>query len=167
MNLTIGAAICLYEFNPTPDSLNEGLLLFFLAVISDGAACLWGYWPYAALSAYALFSGFLTRPAGRLLWVLGVLATYPWLIKGRDAESLPPSHRKSVTAFLATALLGLYAAIHVFALDHGSILLGLGLGPRNRGALPGWLTIPLTALVRFEYETELYFGQLCQQGESL
>jgi hypothetical protein len=146
-NLTLAAAICLYEFNPVPDSLNMGLLLFFLAVLSSGAAWLWGYWPYAALSAYALFSTFLTLPAGRLMWALGVLAIYPWLIKGCDAGSLPPSHRKSVTAFLAVALLGLYAAIHVFALDHRSSLLGLGPVWRNRGELPVWLTASLTAMV--------------------
>lgn len=147
VNLIIGAAILLYEINEYPDRLNLTLLMFFLALLSGAAAWRWGFWPYAALSAYALFSGILALPAGRLLWVLGLLVSYRRLNVGCDAESLTPSHRKSAAAFLTVAIVALYAAVHVFILDPGRMLLGLGLAGGNPGELPRWLTIPLTALV--------------------
>ncbi len=145
VNLFTGAAILLFEFNKHSDRLDLTLLTFLLALLAGLAAWRWGISSYAALSAYALFSAVLALPAGRLLLILVVVASYRLLITGCDAASLPPTHRRSAAVFLTVAIIALYAAAHVFLLDRGSPVLGLMVG--NHDGFPRWFTIPLTALL--------------------
>lgn len=82
LNLMVGIGIFLYEIDFLQYQDTSTLLLFLLALLSAAAAWFWGYWPYAALSAYSLFHASITLPAGRLLWIVGLLALYRPLTAG-------------------------------------------------------------------------------------
>ncbi len=119
--------------------------LFIFALVTGAAAWRWGYWPYAALSAYFTASSICSLPAGRWLWLAAVLVAYKGLVAAYDSPRLPPSLRRSSAAFLAVCLLALYAAVNVFMLDHQSSGIFFSYQSTTADPFPRWLSIVLTA----------------------
>ena len=108
-----------------------GVTLLLLAALAAYAlaASRWGSPVYALLAAIAFFLLLARAPAGRLLWVaMGVAMT---LVFARvlDRPSWAPSHRACAAALVAGGLLGVYAAVNLYALDHRLVesLRGAGL----------------------------------------
>ncbi len=146
-NLILGAAILLYETHWFPDQ--DAILLVWIIVcaISSCAAWLWGYWPYAALSALSLFSAIVALRGGRLIWIFLVAALYPGIVVAWESAELPPSLRKSAAAFLAVCILTLYAAENVYLSDQKISHFTTGGGGWSEWFHPRWLSIGLTATI--------------------
>jgi hypothetical protein len=146
LNLAVGIALILFEHYRIHIDLGLLLFLFLIAMVCFAAAWIWGYWPYAALSAALLFVAILSPKDGRFLCIVVAGALYPWLLKRSDSAQLPPSLRKCTTAFLAVAILALYAAINVYLLDQNAFS-GFFFPLQPRESFPRWLAIILTAAV--------------------
>jgi hypothetical protein len=117
------------------------LLFLFLSFLAGAAGWNWGYWPYAAISALSLFIAMLRLP--EVLWIIFILISYHWLVRGCDSTKLPPSIRKCSAAFLAVSLAGLYAAVNIFLIDQHSF----DDWSHETISHPRWLFIILTAVV--------------------
>jgi hypothetical protein len=133
-----------------------GMTLLVLAALAAYAlaAWRWGSPAYAFLAAISFFLLLARAPSGRLLWVaMGVAMT---LIFARllDHPSWAPSHRQCAAVLVGSGLLGVYAAVNLYALDHRLVesLQGAGVGlpgPRFQeriGAMVGTAVLPVAVL---------------------
>jgi MFS family permease len=133
-----------------------GMTLLLLAALAAYAlaAWRWGSPAYAVLAAISFFLLLARAPSGRLLWVaMGVAMT---LVFARvlDDPSWTPSHRGCAAVLVVSGLLGVYAAVNLYALDHKLVenLRGAGLdfsGPRFQEriwAMVGTAVLPVAIL---------------------
>ncbi|MGZ6971772.1 MAG: hypothetical protein ACXVID_08925, partial [Thermoanaerobaculia bacterium] len=133
-----------------------GMTLLLLAALAAYAlaAWRWGSPAYAVLAAISFFLVLARAPSGRLLWVaMGVAMT---LVFARvlDDPSWAPSHRACAAVLVVSGLLGVYAAVNLYALDHRLVekLQGAGLGlpgPRFQeriSAMVGTAVLPVAVL---------------------
>ncbi len=147
LNLVMGLVVFLLHWHGLPENQASMLVFLFCAVLTAGAAWVWGYWPYASISAACLFLVVAPLPAGRLLWVAVALLLCKPLISGWDSARLPPALRKSCAAFLAVSLVGAYVAINTYSLDQKLTDFLFIAGSANAQFLPRSLSIVLTGLV--------------------
>jgi hypothetical protein len=136
---------------PSSLSLRHIFPGFFLsAVLLAAAAWRWGYPLYAAAATAALLTALARLPFGRLLWIVLPLAAAPRILHLAASPRLPPAHRKSWTAALLMALIGLYAAVHIGCWEEQLIeemgQLRFVPAPPQNNAL-WWLSVAATALV--------------------
>ncbi len=78
----------------------------------------WGSPVYAGLAGISFFLLLARAPLGRLLWVAGGVALTLAFERFLDRSSWSPSHRRSAAVLVAAGLLGAYAAVNLYALDH-------------------------------------------------
>lgn len=134
----------------------EGMTLLLLAALAACAfaAWRWGSPVWAFFAAVSLFLLLGRAPAGRLLWVVcGVGLTFLFE-RFLDRPSWAPSHRRCAAALVVAGLLGVYAAVNLYALDHRFVenLRGAGLdllGPRFQEriwAMVGTAVLPVAVL---------------------
>jgi len=147
IGVLVGLLLVTDKLGLSMDQHTLTLHLFAFAFVSGLAAWRWGYWPYAALAAYFGSTSIFMLPAGRLLWIAAVLAASRCLTMGSDSPTLPPSLRKSATAFLTVCLLALYAGVNVLGLDQGLSGLFFGLWSPSAGFFPRWMSIVMTAML--------------------
>ncbi len=147
LNLMIGLAVLFLHDHGLPENQSSMILCFLFAVLTAGAAWIWGYWPYAAISAACLFFVFAPLPAGRLIWVAVVLFSYRPLISGCDSARLPPALRRASAAFLVVSLVCAYVAINTYSVDQKLTDSLFRSGRPNPQFFPRPLSIILTCLV--------------------
>jgi hypothetical protein len=99
------------------------------------AAWRWGSPGYAGFAGISLFILLARAPSGRLLWIAGGVALTLVFERVLDRPSWSPSHRRCAAVLVAVGLLGAYAAVNLYSLDHRLVenLRGSGpdaLGPR-------------------------------------
>ena len=94
---------------------------FALIILLGLAAWRLGYLVYAGAATVFLFVFLSTLSVPRLFWMIvgAVAAAVPAFTM--DREELSPSHRHCLMAVLAVSLSALYAALNVFAVEHGLI----------------------------------------------
>ncbi|MCM3875867.1 MAG: hypothetical protein NEA02_05550 [Thermoanaerobaculia bacterium] len=93
------------------------LLLASLALWSL-AAWRWGSPVWAFLAAVSLFLLLGRAPAGRLLWIVSGVALTFLFERVLDRPSWAPSHRRCAAVLVVAGVLGVYAAMNLYALDH-------------------------------------------------
>jgi hypothetical protein len=142
VNLIIGVAVLVLEFWKTPDRTIEAMLFLVVGLLLGAAAWMWGYWPYAAFSSASIFGAVIGVSGGRFLYLVAVTAACWWMIPLGTSERLPPSLRKSVTAFWAVAIAALYAGVNVYLFDQRYFT-----HFQRAESFPRWLSIVLTALL--------------------
>jgi hypothetical protein len=146
VSLMAGLSILITESNGLREQTTYILLLFIFFLLAGAAGWNWGYWPYMAISAALLFLAIMPLPFGRLFWVVTTIVLYPLLTKGCDSGRIPPALRKSSAAFLAVHILVLYAAVHIYMLDHH-----VSFSPYEYRYgfeyFPRWLSVALTATI--------------------
>jgi hypothetical protein len=133
-----------------------GMTLLLLAALAAYAlaAWRWGSPVYVSFAAISFFLLLARAPSGRLLWVaMGVAMT---LVFARvlDHPSWAPSHRACAAVLVVAGVLGVYAAVNLYALDHQFVehLRGAGLdvpGPRFQDriwAMAGTAVLPVAIL---------------------
>ncbi|HSB63591.1 MAG TPA: hypothetical protein VLJ18_05460 [Thermoanaerobaculia bacterium] len=113
------------------------------------AAWRWGSPVYAGFAGISLFLLLARAPTGRLLWLAGGIALMLAFGRVLDRPSWSPSHRRGVEVLVAVGLLGAYAAVNLYSLDHRLVekLGSAGLdspGPRFGERIE---SIALTALI--------------------
>ncbi len=113
------------------------------------AAWRWGSPVYAGFAGISLFLLLARAPLGRLLWIACGVALTLAFERFLDRPSWSPSHRRSAAVLVAAGLLGAYAAVNLYALDHRLVekIGSAGLdssGPRFRERIASMV---LTALV--------------------
>jgi hypothetical protein len=133
-----------------------GMTLLLLAALAAYAlaAWRWGSPVYAVLASISFFLVLARAPSGRLLWVAMGIAMTLVFTRVLDHPSWPPSHRACAAALVASGLLGVYAAVNLYALDHRLVenLRGAGLdlpGPRFQEriwAMVGTAVLPVAIL---------------------
>ncbi len=134
----------------------SGLTLLLLAAFASWAlaAWRWGSPVYAVLAAISFFLLLARSPSGRLLWIAcGGAMTFAFA-RVLDRPSWAPSHRVCAAAPVVVGLLGAYAAVNLYALDHRLVesLRGAGLdftGPRSQEriwAIVGTAVVPVAVL---------------------
>ena len=82
------------------------------------AAWRWGSPVYAGFAGISLFLLLARAPLGRLLWIAGGVALTLAFERVLDRPSWSPSHRRGAAVVVAAGLLGAYAAVNLYALDH-------------------------------------------------
>jgi len=118
------------------------------------AAWRWGSPGYAGLAGISLFLLLARAPSGRLLWVAGGVALTLAFERALDRASWSPSHRRCAAVLVALGLLGAYAAVNLYSLDHRFVesLRGSGLDlagphlPERIGAIAGTAVLPVALL---------------------
>jgi hypothetical protein len=133
-----------------------GMTLLLLAALAAYAlaAWRWGSPAYAVLAAISFFLVLARAPSGRLLWVAMGIAMTLVFARLLDDPSWAPSHRQCAAVLVAAGLLGVYAAVNLYALDHRLVekLQGAGLdlrGPRFQEriwAMAGTAVLPVAVL---------------------
>ena len=94
------------------------LVLAGATILFGLAAWRWGSAAWAFLAAFSLFLLLGRAPAGRLLWIAcGVALTFVFE-RVLDRPAWAPSHRRCAAVLVVTGLLGVYAALNLYALDH-------------------------------------------------
>lgn len=131
-----------------PDKLEMFILCALAALLFAAASWRWGYPLYTAAAVAALLGSLLFLPGARLFWIILPLLAAPALFRLSGSERFAPSHRAAGMAALATALTGLYAAVHLGSFD-SNLLENVW---RWRGSTPQfpalrWLSIAATVLV--------------------
>ncbi|MGZ5427727.1 MAG: hypothetical protein ACXWFS_01835, partial [Thermoanaerobaculia bacterium] len=134
----------------------SGLTLLLLAAFASWAlaAWRWGNPAYAVLAAISFFLLLARAPSGRLLWAATGIAMTLVFARVLDHPSWAPSHRWCAAALVVSGLLGVYAAVNLYALDHRLVesLRGAGLdlsGPRFQEriwAMVGTAVLPVAIL---------------------
>ncbi|HEX2798616.1 MAG TPA: hypothetical protein VHQ44_02990, partial [Thermoanaerobaculia bacterium] len=134
----------------------SGMTLLLLAALAAYAlaAWRWGSPAYAVLAAISFFLVLARAPSGRLLWVAMGIAMTLVFARVLDHPSWAPSHRWCAAALVVSGLLGVYAAVNLYALDHRLVenLRGAGLdlpGPRFQEriwAMAGTAVLPIAIL---------------------
>jgi hypothetical protein len=101
----------------------DGVTILVLASLAFWAlaAWRWGSPVYAAFAGISLFLLLARAPAGRLLWIAGGVALTLAFERVLDRPSWSPSHRRCAATFVALGLLGVYAAVNLYSLDHGLV----------------------------------------------
>jgi hypothetical protein len=130
------------------------LLLLAALVACALAAWRWGNPAYAVLAAISFFLVLARAPSGRLLWVAMGIAMTLVFARVLDHPSWAPSHRWCAAVLVVGGLLGVYAAVNLYALDHRLVenLRGAGLdlpGPRFQEriwAMVGTAVLPVAIL---------------------
>jgi len=82
------------------------------------AAWRWGSPAYAAFAGFSLFLLLARAPSGRLLWIAAGVALTLAFERALDRPSWSPSHRRCAAVLVGIGLLGVYAAVNLYALDH-------------------------------------------------
>lgn len=133
-----------------------GMTLLLLAALAAYAlaAWRWGSPVFGVLGAISFFLVLARAPSGRLLWVAMGIAMTLVFARVLDRPSWAPSHRACAAALVASGLLGVYAALNLYAFDHRLVenLRGAGLdfpGPRVQeriGAIVGTAVLPVAIL---------------------
>jgi MFS family permease len=133
-----------------------GMTLLLLAAFAAYAlaAWRWGSPAFAALAAISFFLLLARAPSGRVLWVAMGIAMTLVFARLLDQPSWAPSHRQCAAVLVVTGLLGVYAAVNLYALDHRLVenLQGAGLGlpgPRFQeriGAMAATAVLPVAVL---------------------
>jgi hypothetical protein len=133
-----------------------GMTLLLLAAFAAYAlaAWRWGSPAFAALAAISFFLLLARAPSGRVLWVAMGIAMTLVFARLLDQPSWEPSHRQCAAVLVVTGLLGVYAAVNLYALDHRLVenLQGAGLGlpgPRFQeriGAMAATAVLPVAVL---------------------
>jgi uncharacterized membrane protein YgcG len=96
--------------------VNAGLL--GAALLFGLAAQHWGNPAFAGFAAGAVFILLARAPQGRLLWVAAGVALSAAAERFLDRPSWAPSHRACAAVLVAVGLVGVYAAVNLYALDH-------------------------------------------------
>jgi len=99
-----------------PDGPN--ILLLASLVLWSLAAWRWGSAAWALLAAVSLFLLLGRAPADRLLWIVSGVALIFLFERVLDRPSWAPSHRRCAAVLVVAGLLGVYAALNLYALDH-------------------------------------------------
>ncbi len=133
-----------------------GMTLLLLAALAACAlaAWRWGNPAYAVLAAISFFLVLARAPSGRLLWVAMGIAMTLVFARVLGHPSWAPSHRWCAAVLVVGGLLGVYAAVNLYALDHRLVenLRGAGLdlpGPRFQEriwAMVGTAVLPVAIL---------------------
>ena len=115
------------------------------------AAWRWGSPGHAGFAGISLFLLLARAPSGRLLWIAGGVALTFAFERALDRASWSPSHRRCAAVLVVAGLLGVYAAVNLYSLDHRLVE---NLRRAGRGALgPPFgeriASMVLTALVPF------------------
>jgi hypothetical protein len=97
------------------------LVLFAGSLAWAAAAWRWGYPAFATFAAVFFFLLLARFPPGRALWLILGTALAAACVPLLDRPALAPSHRRGAAAVLAVSLAAVYAAINVYAIDHGFI----------------------------------------------
>ena len=133
-----------------------GMTLLLLAALAAYAlaAWRWGSPVYVSFAAISFFLLLARAPSGRLLWIACGVAMTLVFARVLDRPSWAPSHRVCAAALVVYGLLGVYAAVNLYALDHRLVenLRGAGLdlpGPRFQEriwAMVGTAVLPVAIL---------------------
>ena len=118
------------------------------------AAWRWGSPGYAAFAGISLFILLARAPSGRLLWITSGVALTLVFERVLDRPSWSPSHGRCAAVLVVVGLLGVYAAVNLYSLDHRLVesLRGTGLdlpGPRFQEriwAIVGTAVLPVAVL---------------------
>jgi len=111
------------------------------------AAWRWGFWFHAGAATASLFLFVGRLPYPRIVWIAAAVCLIPALDRFRDSSSLPPPHRRGLSAALAVAAAALYAAVNLYSLDQRFVE-EITLAPAgSKTAFPRALAIAATALV--------------------
>jgi hypothetical protein len=134
----------------------SGMTLLLLAAL---AACVlaawrWGSPAFAVFAGVSLFILLARAPSGRLLWVAGGVVLTLVFERVLDRPSWSPSHRRCAAVLVVGGLLGVYAAVNLYSLDHRLVesLRGARLdlsGPRLQEriwAIVGTAALPVAVL---------------------
>ncbi|MFI5120783.1 MAG: hypothetical protein ACHQM4_10230 [Thermoanaerobaculia bacterium] len=116
--LLAGLFLLLEETLKVPE--RSGITLLLLAALSAYAlaAWRWGSPVYAGFAGISLFLLLARAPLGRLLWIAGAVALTLAFECVLDRPSWSPSHRRGAAVLVAVGLMGVYAAVNLYALDH-------------------------------------------------
>lgn len=145
-------AVAWFTFEYFQNRSREELVVLCLvgAALAGAAAWRWGYSLYAGAATVALLVALAALPFGRLWWLGLPLVAAPSLVRLSESPRLPPSHRSSVTAVLAVALVGLYFAVHLGSWE-GQLIEKIRGTDRMTSApqhdVLWWLFVAATALV--------------------
>ncbi|MEO8585760.1 MAG: hypothetical protein ABI584_06345 [Acidobacteriota bacterium] len=112
LGLFLGETLHVHE----PEGPN--ILLLASLVLWTLAAWRWGSPAWALLAAVSLFLLLGRAPSGRLLWIAGGVALTFVFARVLDLPSWAPSHRRSAAVLVVAGLLGVYAALNLYVLDH-------------------------------------------------
>ncbi|MGE5716690.1 MAG: hypothetical protein ACM369_08590 [Acidobacteriota bacterium] len=82
------------------------------------AAWRWGSPAWAGFAGVSLFLVLARAPLARLLWIVGGVALTFVFERVLDRPSWSPSHRRGAAVLVAAGLLGVYAAVNLYSLDH-------------------------------------------------
>ena len=133
-----------------------GMTLLLLAALAAYAlaAWRWGSPVYVSFAAISFFLLLARAPSGRLLWIACGVAMTLVFARVLDRPSWAPSHRVCAAALVVYGLLGVYAAVNLYSLDHRLVenLRGAGLdlpGPRFQEriwAMVGTAVLPVAIL---------------------
>ncbi len=129
----------------------DGLTIVALAslVLWALAAWRWGSPVYAGFAGISLFLLLARAPLAHLLWIAGGVALTLVFERFLDCPSWSPSHRRCAAVLVAVGLLGVYAAVNLYSLDHRLVekLGSSGLDAPGPGFRERTGSIVLTALV--------------------
>jgi hypothetical protein len=133
-----------------------GMTLLLLAALAAYAlaAWRWGTAVYVSFAAISFFLLLARAPSGRLLWIACGVAMTLVFARVLDRTSWAPSHRVCAAALVVYGLLGVYAAVNLYALDHRLVesLRGAGLDvpearfPERILAIVGTTVLPVAIL---------------------
>ncbi|MDL2717781.1 MAG: hypothetical protein PT977_08505 [Acidobacteriota bacterium] len=116
--LVAGLFLLFQENLRISEPTGPNLVLAGAALLFALAAWRWGSPAWAFLAALSLFLLLGRAPAGRLLWIAcGVALTF-FFERFLDRPSWAPSHRRCAAVLVVAGLLGVYAALNLYALDH-------------------------------------------------
>lgn len=116
--LVAGLFLLLEEDLHISEPTGPNLVLLGAALLLALAAWRWGSPVWAFLAAVSLFLLLGRVPGGRLLWIVcGVALTWAFE-RLLDRPSWSPSHRRCAAVLVVAGLLGVYAAMNLYALDH-------------------------------------------------
>ena len=101
----------------------EGPNVFLLATLAVCAlaAWRWGSPAWALFAAVSLFLLLGRAPFGRALWIVFGIAMALVFERFLDRPSWAPSHRKCAAVLVLVALLAVYGAVNLYALDHRAV----------------------------------------------
>jgi hypothetical protein len=133
-----------------------GMTLLLLAALAAYAlaAWRWGSAVYVSFAAISFFLLLARAPSGRLVWIACGVAMTLVFARVLDRGSWAPSHRVCAAALVVYGLLGVYAAVNLYALDHRLVesLRGAGLDvpgarfPERILAIVGTAVLPVAIL---------------------
>ena len=94
------------------------------------AAWRWGSPVYAGFAGISFFLLLARAPLGRVLWIAGGVAMTLAFERFLDRPAPSPSHRRGAAVLVAVGLVGVYAAVNLYGLDH-RLVEGLGSARRD------------------------------------